>query len=100
MVPHFSVKLVQKIVIFIYLIDIYLLGLFYFDALIKLVDLFKSNRADNLGFESIEEFVEKYDLFNQAVKLETLSREMRQKLISSWADKMHSAGHQLQAALL
>ena len=56
--------------------------------------------AGNLGVDSIEQYVEKYNLFNEAVKLRSLSRDMKQKLTAAWAVKMRDNGHQLQAALL
>ena len=72
----------------------------YYDALVKLVELFKLDKNEGLGFESIEDYVEKYNLFNEALKLRTLSKDMKLKLTNAWAIKMRDNGHQLQAALL
>ena len=54
---------------------------FYFDALVLLIELFKLGKADGLGFESVEEYVQKYDLFSQAMKLRSLSRDMKELLL-------------------
>ena len=44
--------------------------------------------------------MKKYDLFNEAMKLRTLSRDMRLTLAASWAQILEAQGHQLQAAIL
>ena len=83
----------------------------YYDGLLKLIELFKLKQgnhqklffiltkitgslAENLGFESIEEYVRKYNLFNRAMKLRTLSRDMRVELASAWAEILEETGHQ------
>ena len=52
--------------------------------------------AENLGFDSIEEYVRKYNLFNRAMKLRTLSRDMRVELASAWAEILEETGHQVR----
>ena len=81
----------------------------YYDGLLKLIELFKLKQgwsqfnfsqknvifiAENLGFDSIEEYVRKYNLFNRAMKLRTLSRDMRVELASAWAEILEETGHQ------
>ena len=84
----------------------------YYDGLLKLIELFKLKQgqfhffyqkkhfflflAENLGFDSIEEYVRKYNLFNRAMKLRTLSRDMRVELASAWAEILEETGHQVR----
>ena len=42
----------------------------------------------------MEEYVRKYNLFNKAMKLRTLSRDMRVELANSWAEILEDTGHQ------
>ena len=83
----------------------------YYDGLLRLIELFKLKQgqsqiffrkkkrfflAENLGFDSIEEYVRKYNLFNRAMKLRTLSRDMRVELASAWAEILEETGHQVR----
>ena len=55
--------------------------------------------AENLGFDSIEDYVRKYNLFNRAMKLRTLSRDMRVELASAWAEILEETGHQARFSI-